>query len=484
VSALSRYYAATGDTATREKIIRLNQMYAKAIGGGYFDQNRFPAYCYDKLVCGLIDAHEFANDPNAFAILQQTTDTALPYLPQHAIERDQNWRPGKENDPSYGWDESYTLPENLFLAYQRGAGERYKEMAVRFLHDKPYFTPLAENVNVLAGRHAYSFVNALNSAMQAYLTLGSEKHLRAAQNAFAMLLAQSFATGGWGPDEQLRAPNSGDLAASLIDQHKSFETPCGAYAHAKLTRYLLRVSGDASYGDSMERVFYNTVLGAKPLQADGTAFYYSDYTYNGRKGFSNHLWPCCAGTLPQIAVDYRICAYFHNDNDLYVNLYAPSTVRWNRNGNQIQVKQVTKYPFEETVRFEVAATRPEQFDIRFRVPAWSEGASASVNGKATGLKTGFSSVSRQWKTGDRIELHLPVSTRVEAIDAQHPEIVALMYGPLLLFPVGGSMPKVTRQQLLSAKRSGEKSWKVGKATFLPFTEIQDEGYTTYVKASG
>ena len=37
---------------------------------------------------------------------------------------------------------------------------------------------LAEGQNDLAGRHAYSHVNSLCSAMQAYLTLGSEKHFR------------------------------------------------------------------------------------------------------------------------------------------------------------------------------------------------------------------------------------------------------------------------------------------------------------------
>ena len=37
--------------------------------------------------------------------------------------------------------------------------------------------------------------------MQAYLVLGSEKHLRAAKNGFEFLrTTQSFATGGWGPE--------------------------------------------------------------------------------------------------------------------------------------------------------------------------------------------------------------------------------------------------------------------------------------------
>ena len=64
--------------------------------------------------------------------------------------------------------------------------------------------------------------------MQAYLTLGSEKYRCAASNAFEMLTAQSFATGGWGPDELLQAPDSEDLAASLTNTHDSFETPCGS----------------------------------------------------------------------------------------------------------------------------------------------------------------------------------------------------------------------------------------------------------------
>jgi hypothetical protein len=46
----------------------------------------------------------------------------LRHMPEHAVEHGQSWRPG--TDESYTWDESYTVPENLFLAYQRGAGDR------------------------------------------------------------------------------------------------------------------------------------------------------------------------------------------------------------------------------------------------------------------------------------------------------------------------------------------------------------------------
>jgi len=489
VSALSRYYAITGDAATRQRVLALNRAFAKSVGAGFFQKNRFPAYCYDKLVCGLIDSHQFANDPDAFAILDKTTDLALPELPPHAIDREVSWRPGKEGDISYNWDESYTLPENLFLAYQRGAGDRYQQLAVRFLLDKTYFDPLAAGKNVFAGKHAYSYVNALNSAMQAYFTLGSKMHLRAARNAFDMLLTtQSFATGGWGPDEQLREPNTGALAASLVDQHQSFETPCGAYAHFKLTRSLLRVTRDAGYGDSMECVMYNTVLGAKPLQPDGTAFYYSDYSYQGHKGYSRHRWPCCSGTLPQIAADYHISAYFHDVNDLYVNLYIPSMLNWQNPNARGSLTLTGEYPFAEVILLELKLDRSAEFSIHLRIPEWTKDASVSVNGKRqpTELKPRtFANLHRQWKTGDRIELHLPMTTRLEAIDPQHPDIVALMYGPLVLFPLTNAAPSATRSQLLAAKPSGPKSWQAqsasGPLALIPFTEIADQAYTTYLR---
>src|SRR5262249_18707244 len=157
----------------------------------------------------LLDSHTLAHDHDAFTVLERTTRAALPHLPPGAIDRELPWREGK--DQSYRWDESYTNPENLFLAYRRGAGARYRELGVRFLDDASWFDPLSRGENVLADKHAYSYVNSLSSAMQAYLTLGSERHLRAARNAFEMLTAQSFPSGGWGPDEKLVAPQSDTL---------------------------------------------------------------------------------------------------------------------------------------------------------------------------------------------------------------------------------------------------------------------------------
>ncbi|HVJ07652.1 MAG TPA: beta-L-arabinofuranosidase domain-containing protein [Acidisarcina sp.] len=500
ISALSRGYAVDRDARTRAKIAKLLDLYAPAISGRFYTNFRFPAYDYDKMVIGLLDAHRYAGLPQALPLLDRTTDAAQPHLPPHALDRDavqRQWRAsiGENTSDDYTWDESYTLPENLYLASQSGAGERYRQMAGRYLLDETYFDPLSENRNVLAGHHAYSFCNALSSAMQAYIVTGSRKHLRAASNAFDMITAtQSFATGGWGPDESFRAPESGDLYASLAHTHHSFETPCGSYAHFKLSRYLLRVTGDGRYGDSMERVLYNTVLGAKPLQRDGRAFYYSDYSSAGSKSYFPDAWPCCSGTLPQVAADYRILTYLHDADGVYVNLYLPSTVQWtSANGAQVALTQAGNYPLEGRIAMNLRLSRPSEFALRLRIPAWStsaEGATIRVNGSrlSAPVRSGFATLRRRWRDGDRIALDLALPMRLEAIDAKHPGTVALVRGPLVLFAVTEGTPRITRQQLLAAQRvPGQDAWQAEAASgglrLLPFTAIGEERYTTYLDVS-
>jgi DUF1680 family protein len=491
VSALARYHAQSGSQAAREKVLRLNRLYAASISGDFYDKNRFPAYCYDKLLLGLIDAHQFAGDRTALAVLDRTTRAALPHLPPAAVDRELPWRAGK--DQSYRWDESYTNPENLLLAYRRGAGRRYRDLAVRFLDDATWFDPLARGENVLAGKHAYSYVNSLSSAMQAYLTLGSEKHLRAARNAFALLTAQSYPTGGWGPDEKLVAPASDTLVASLAATHNSFETPCGAYAHFKLTRYLLRVTRDARYGDSMERVMYNTVLGAKALRADGRAFYYADYNRAGRKVYSSHRFPCCSGTLPQVATDYGINAYLRDPHGVYVNLYLPSSVRWRQGATACALQQSGEYPFADTMALRLRLSQPQEFALRLRIPAWASGARIEVNGQRFGgaCEPGsFATLNRRWRSDDRVDLELPRPLRLDPIDERHPTTVALACGPLTLFALtaGSAVPRPQRAELLAARQVTPRRWEARVAStavsFLPYMAIEEQEYTTFLTLAG
>ena len=492
LSALSRYYASTGDETTRDKVHRLVRAYAATIesDGRFYRNNRFPAYIYDKLVGGLADAHRFAQTDGALAALVLTTQAALPYLPERAVPRNEHSQPG-EDFTRHAWDESYTLPEMQFLAWHLTGDDVHRALALRFLYDD-FFKALAVGDNVLPGKHAYSHVNAMSSAAQAYLSLNSVVHLDAALQGFGMIDAQSYATGGWGPDEHFIEPGSGALGASLVDCKMSFETPCGAHAHVKLARYLLRITRDARYGDSMERMIYNTVLGALPLQSDGRAFYYSDYSRRARKTFHWDRWPCCSGTLPLVAADYAINLCFTDPLGIYVNLYAPAHVTWQQSGIACRLGVTTDYPYAGIVSLALTLPGSLRFKLRLRIPAWAGTAQVHINGRRDPMNCvpgTFAAIDREWHPGDQVDLELSLPLRLLSIDAQHPQTIALLAGPLVLMRMLDAetdMEVVLNSgELLFARRpfASAHDWRVQtpRATliFRPFMDIRDEGYRVY-----
>lgn len=504
ISALSRYYAITGDEKTREKVFRLLRGYSEAVEpSGTFFSRGYPkigniseaSYTYDMLVEGLADAHEFARHPTALDVLSRVTDAALPHIPSEVLD-----------GPSAS-DWGFMMPHNLFVAWQRGARADHLQIATKYLHHD-FFDRLARGQNVLGGHHAYSHLDALNSATKAYLVLGDDKYLEAAVNGFKFVEQQSFATGGWGPSESFlprpavdyRDPDTGQqkhhpaiesLGDSLLHERYHFETGCGSYAHFKLTRLLLRITKDSGYGDSMERVMYNAALGVLPLKADGAAFYYSSYSKYARKAYYTEFggqqeWPCCSGTLTQLVADYRISTYFRDDTGVYVNLYIPSTLRWSHGLANVSLTQAGDYPLSDSIYFTMETSRPVSFALRFRIPAWARQPVLRVNGAliTQSLRPGsFAEVRRQWHSGDKVELLLPKQLELKAADDS--DLLALCCGPLVLFAVGEDLPKFDRQTLLTAKQTAVASseWRIGDVKFLPWWVIRDESYTTYQQVS-
>lgn len=491
LSGLARGFAASGDAVTQKKINRLVDGFAASISPKFFDDYNLPCYTYDKVAIGLIDAWQFASAPGARDALAKTTEAALPWLPKKALTREERRALPYEREAQI-WDEPYTLPENLYLATQAGLGDRYRSLAARFLADDSLFDALAQNRSPFKGKHAYSHVNSLSSAFQAWQDTGNDKYLRAARNGFAFVEAQTYATGGWGPNEELLAADDHETLYSMLsDTHRSFETPCGAYAHFKIARSLLQATRDSAYGDSMERVLYNTVLGALPTLADGSTFYYSDYSSKARKVYRGEKWPCCSGTFVQLAADYGISAWLSDADGVYVNLYMPSHATAHIHGQRVRIEQSTQYPFANSSRLALDLARPMAFDLKLRIPAWAGPATRlRVNGKplAAPIAAGsFHALRRTWKRGDVVDIEFDMRPRLMPLNAAHPEMVALMNGPLALFPTAAPDATCTRAELLRAHAGENHEWRVESArapmTLKPFAAIRDEDYRLYSRVT-
>jgi DUF1680 family protein len=485
ISSLARGYAVTRDARAKAKVDRLIAGYAPTITPDFYKNYTLPAYTFDKTLIGLIDAHQFAGNGQASTLVGPTTDAVLPWLPGHALNRpDVEAQPRAEQ--AFGWDETYTLAENLYLAAGRGAGERYRTMARAYLLNDAYFFPLANGQNVLPGRHAYSHMNALASAAEAYIVDGDPRHLAAARNGMGFIQDQSFATGGWGPNEGYVAPDSGKLGDSIETSHASFEASCGSYGHMKVARYLMRITGDSRYGDGMERLLYNAALGALPLKPDGTAFYYADYNQAGHKSYYDTICPCCSGSIGQLTADYGINAVLGDAHGLFVNLYLPLQANWRRDGETaLTLIQDGNYPLGDEVEMSIFVPRPVRMALRLRIPAWAGPATRiAVNGHVrSGTVPGrFATIVREWREGDRVTLTIDRSLRLEAVDAQHPNRVAVMQGPLALFALGGDVAPFTRAQLgsLRQRRPGGTEWGfAGGPVFAPYFAFGTETARLY-----
>ncbi|MGA1982453.1 MAG: beta-L-arabinofuranosidase domain-containing protein [Acidobacteriaceae bacterium] len=490
ISGVARFGACTGDSTCREKVHDLVDGFAATLGPDNQSilrpkTNLWICYTLDKHFAGLIDAAALCNLPEAKEILNRVLAGAERLLP--ALGRD---RIGKKDPP---YDETYVMPENLFLAAEITGTPRFRDLAERYLLDKELFDPLAHGGDPFPGQHAYSHVIALSSAAKAWLALGEPKYKDAMRRAFTLLTTQQqFASGGWGPNETLVTAHKGQLYDSLFATVDHFETPCGAYAATKLARYLIRFTEapqDTLHADNLERVLFNTILAVKPPDADGDYPYYSTYSGDAKKVFYPKKWPCCSGTLAQTVADYPLNLYFKSADGLYVNLYAPSRLRFTHAGRAIELTQETHYPAEDNSTITLRLAGEATFMLYLRIPSWlTRQATLGMNGRALPIAAQpgtYAAIRRTWRAGDRIEITLQQDFRTEPIDELHPQTVALMRGPLQYVALNPPTDLAANRLRLPAglkqraSQSFTENYEGRQIEFVPLYKIQNETYSSY-----
>jgi len=313
------------------------------------------------------------------------------------------------------------------------------------------------------------------------------------ENAWNYLEAnQRYATGGWGPNETFIEPHKGQLFDSLHSTADHFETPCGSYAAIKLARYLLCATGDARYGDGLERVLFNGTLAIKEPDADGDYPYYSTYGKQTQKVYYPKKWPCCSGTLVEGVADYVKNIYFRAADGVAVNLYTPSQLRWSERCVPVTLTQETSYPLGDTVTLHMFSRVPVEYTIRLRIPGWlATEPLLTINGArvATTMRSGFALVHRRWGTNDTLTLRLPHDFRTEPIDNQHKNTVALLRGPLVYVELDppASNPKLPQPATLRAESQTTGAFTTQSSSidrrFVPFYFVRDEIYSLYTERS-
>jgi hypothetical protein len=225
----------------------------------------------------------------------------------------------------------------------------------------------------------------------------------------------------------------------------------------------LAIVGDPALGDRLERLAFNALPGTltddmwahqynqEPNQVE-CSLHHKPWVSDGPESNLFGLEPnfgCCTANFNQGWPKFAASLFMlSGDSDstkndgLVAAVYAPCEVHTLLHGTPVHVVEETDYPFRDTIRFTINPMSPVSFPLQLRIPAWASSATITVNGHAEPPPQpgSFARIERSWKSGDRVEVKLPMPPR---ISRWFHGSVAVERGPLVFsFPIGESWVKL------------------------------------------
>ncbi len=216
------------------------------------------------------------------------------------------------------------------------------------------------------------------------------------------------------------------------------------------TLYSLEVAlatfGDSRIADRIERIAYNALPGTfdesmwahqydQQCNQVEAALLTKPWTSNGPESNLFGLEPnfgCCTANFHQGWPKFAAHSWMRTpDRGLAACFYVPCDLRTTVMDRPISVSVRTEYPFKEAVQIRLAMQEPVEAPLRLRIPDWAQGAQVTINGKPSegAVAPGtFLLLRRVWRDGDQIDLHLPMSVRVEH---GYRGAVTLLRGPIV-----------------------------------------------------
>jgi uncharacterized protein len=394
-----------------------------------FDLNGMwsPWYVEHKLFAGLRDAYRIAGSRTALEVeakLARWVESVVGALSEQDTQR--------MLDAEFGG-----MNEVLADLYADTGEQRWLKLSDKFFQ-KSVIEPLAQQRDILGGKHGNTLVPKLLGNLKRYVYSGGEVDGNAAKFFFdAVVDHHSFATGGHGYDEYFGPPDklSGhiDGTGQRSNDLRTAES-CNVYNMLKMARELFALAPDIRYADYQERALFNHVL-ASIDPKDGRTCYMVpvgqgvQHEYQGMfDGFT-----CCVGSGMENHALHGYGIYYEAKDKLWMTLYAPTTAHWRTAGATISTE--TTFPEGDSATLKIDVAMPREFTLSLRRPAWAgNGFDLKVNGEAVtdlGKPGMFLDIRRTWASGDTVTISMPKSLRLEALP-DNPNRGALMWGPLVL----------------------------------------------------
>lgn len=338
-------------------------------------------------------------------------------------------------------DKKYLDQAKFFLDY-RGKTE----------HRDPYnqtHLPVLEQKEAVghAVRATYMYAGMADVAA---LT-GDQGYIHAIDTIWDNIVSKKmYITGGIG------STNDGEAfgANYELPNTTAYNETCAAIGMVYVNHRLFLLHGDSKYYDVLERTLYNGLISGVSLEGDAF-FYPNPLEVRKERKYQRQAWfgcACCPSNISRFIPSLPGYVYAVKDNDVYVNLFMGNTSTLQVNGKPVTLKQETAYPYSGEVKLVIEEAN-QPFTMKVRIPGWARNEampsdlyafadglqsqySVKINGEVikTELQQGYCSISRDWKTGDVVELSLDLQPRLvkanNQVEADRGR-VAVQCGPIV-----------------------------------------------------
>jgi uncharacterized protein len=447
LSALAMMYASTGDITLKNRLdymieelalcqdkngngyvggIPQGKIFWDRIHNGDIDGSNFglnntwvPLYNIHKLFAGLNDAYHYADNEKAKDILIKLGDWFIELIRPLSDEQIQNILKTEHGGINESFADLYIITKN----------KKYLETAEKISH-LAILNPLQKKEDKLTGLHANTQIPKVIGFEKIAVLSGNKKWSDAVQFFWENVTEKrSVAFGGNSFAEHF---NPTEDFSGMVKSNQGPET-CNSYNMERLGKALFLDKNDVSYLDFYERTLYNHILSSQHPEKGGFV-YFTPIRPNHYRVYSQpetSMW-CCVGSGLENHSKYGELIYSHTGDNLFVNLFIPSTLNWKE--KDIYIEQSTKFPYENSTDLVLKLKKNKTFSVNIRCPKWAENFEIFINGKIQKIEakpTNYVALNRKWKSGDRITVKFKTSTHLESLP-DGSNWSAFVNGPIVL----------------------------------------------------
>lgn len=354
--------------------------------------------------------------------------------------------------------ESSTLLEPFMRLFNLTGEQRYLDFATYIVesggtkHYNLIELACANTPPYLMSGHypkAYEMMSLFEGLVEYYRVTGDAKCRQAFLNLYNNIRTREITIiGNGGADRPFHPYVAGEAWGNTAFEQtnpaitRMMET-CVGVTWMKFCSQVLRLTGDPTAMDEIEKYVYNGLLGAMKPSGDGFSYV---NLLNGNKvvnygwgwKFNGFYVTCCNLNGPMGLAYIPYVAVMEDGSGPVVNLYNAGSVNTRTPGGQpLHLTLDTEFPLSGKVVISISPEQKEKFTVKLRIPAWSKGTVLAVNGKRMEVTAGtYAAITRKWSKGDTVELTFDMACRL--VDAPHgtdpagDNFRAVVRGPIVL----------------------------------------------------